>query len=228
MKGIPSRCQCDPQCRRPPAPKSPFCKMHQRRCWRKAPLSGYEPLYDPDNYNQFDGLKNSNNCYAYALQYDELPEKCTKQQCAAPFPQPGLSSGYPKWSDVKGKRCPDVLARVLGDIPGSKLARFTQKCKRGTRKVAFVVDPKEDYHVYRQDKNGYWSHKPGSMEVTNMDAMGRPIYDPRLAGRNNPDSKLNYTHFCGYLCVPARRHRLTRAGGTRKKRSKAKRVNAVI
>lgn len=211
-----AHCQCDPFCRRKPLPHSPFCKAHQQRCWRKAPLSGAEPLYSPDGYNRFKGIKDSNNCYAYALDYDELPEKCTKEDCNAPFPQPGLASGYPKWSEVNGKRCPDVLARVLGDVPGSHMTNFTKKCRKGTRKVAFVVDPKEDYHVYRQDKNQYWSHKPGSTDVTNRDAMGRPIYDPQLAARSTSESKLKYTHFCGYVCVPTRRHRLKRSLGGRR------------
>ena len=194
-------------------------------------MSGSERPYDPDRYNRYAGLKNSNNCYAYAMEYDELPSHCTKEKCNAPFPQPGLSAGHKGWTSVKGKRCPDVMARVMGDVPESYLADFTQRCKKGMRKVAFVVDPKEDYHVYRQDAPrkgdiiGYWSDKPGSTEVKQVDTSGRLIYDPQLAARHAPDSRLNYTHFCGYLCVPATKPKLTRSKGGKRKGRRTRRAH---
>jgi len=226
------KCQCDPSCKRTPLPNSPFCKVHQNNCWRKAPLSDSELPYQPDEYNKNEGMLYANNCYAYATGYDELPNDCTKQKCNAPFPQPGLSSGHVPWSKVDGKRCPDVLGRVLGDIPGSYLARFTQKCKPGMRKIAFHVDPKRDYHVTRQDiprkhslqTNGpdraWWSHKSGSTEVKDVDALGRPIYDPRLAQFHTEDGELQYIHFCDYVCIPEKKPRLTRGSSRRRARTK--------
>jgi hypothetical protein len=67
-------------------------------------------------------------------------------------------------------------------------------------KAAVVTDEKEDYHFYRQYSNGYWSHKPGSTDVTNKDATGRFIYDPQLASRKYHKSSLNYRNFCGFFC----------------------------
>jgi hypothetical protein len=32
------------------------------------------------------------------------------------------------------------------------------------------VDPKSDYHCYRQDDDGLWSHKAGGSKVTRLDA----------------------------------------------------------
>lgn len=32
-----------------------------------------------------------------------------------------------------------------------------------------------DYHWYRKDSNGYWSHKPGVTPVVNTDASGNLI-----------------------------------------------------
>jgi hypothetical protein len=84
------------------------------------------------------------------------------------------------------------------------------------RKVAFIADPKEDYHVLSEDNTGKWSHKPGGTDVTDVDASKRPIINPTLANFNYPDSGLNYKNFCGYLCIPAtRKHRLRRSGGKR-------------
>ena len=40
------------------------------------------------------------------------------------------------------------------------------------------------YHWYREDKGGYWSHKPGITPVTNIDASGRLISNPAKANHN--------------------------------------------
>lgn len=215
-------CQCSPDCSHPPLPNSPFCQGHQRKCVRRAPLTGSEPSYDPNQYNRHRGIKESHNCYTYAFNYLNLPKEkqCTKTSCPLPFPQPGRASGYPKWSKVKGKRCPDLLARIMGDVPGSSPAMFEQRCPAGKRKIALVADEDEDYHFYRQDSNGYWSHKPGATDVIPHDATNRRIYDPELASRYYPKSGLHYDQFCSYLCIPAtRKHRLKR-GGTRRKAPK--------
>jgi DNA-binding LacI/PurR family transcriptional regulator len=55
-----------------------------------------------------------------------------------------------------------------------------------------------DYHFYRQDKGGSWSHKPGKTEVTNRDASRNSITDPRRADRKYEG--LEYTEFCGCFC----------------------------
>ena len=222
------RCQCSPECTRPSQKGLAFCSVHQNNCPRIAPLSGYELDYQPDKWNRYKGIKEAHNCFAYAYGFMDMPTtpKCTKESCPIAFPQPGRASGYRKWPKVKGKRCPDIMARAYGDVPGSKPARFTQRCGKGMRKVAFVVDPKEDYHVYRQDKSGKWSHKPGGTDVTDVDASKNPIYDPKLADRKYKDSKLDYNKFCGYICIPAtKKHRLRRSGGqwSTRKRSTRKR-----
>jgi hypothetical protein len=210
------RCQCDPQCTNKPLPKLPFCKKHMNKCTRKSPVSKYTSLYDPNKYNKYTGIQNSLNCYAYAAGYRYLPKSCTLKSCSEPYPQPGRASGYPDWSKVKGKRCPDIIARVIGDIPGAKMSRFTSKCRGKTRKIAAVVDPDQDYHFYRQDADGYWSHKPGATKVTRLDTSGRPIYDPFLAARDNKSSNLNYDKFCGYMCIPSEKDKIRiRRGGSR-------------
>jgi hypothetical protein len=223
------RCQCDPKCPNPSLEGSAFCENHQS-CTAVSPLSGDETSYDPDQWNGHKGVKEAHNCFAYAYGFMDMPQtpKCTKESCPISFPQPGRASGYPKWSKIKGKRCPDIIARALGDVPGSKRTRFSERCSKGMRKVAFIADPKEDYHVLRQDMT--WSHKPGSTEVTNVDASKRPIVNPELANFDYPDSGLNYKHFCGYLCIPAtKKHRLRRSGGKRgtRKQSKKRRTRRI-
>jgi hypothetical protein len=215
-----ARCQCTPSCKNPPLKNSPFCAVHIKFCPRRSPLSGYEPKFDPDSYNKHLGVKEALNCFAYAFDYRGLPKRgdCTKDSCPVPFPQPGRASGYPKWSKVKGKRCPDLMGRLFGDVPDLKVATFEKRCPKKYSKIALVVDEDEDYHFYRQDSNGYWSHKPGATDVTHIDATGRPIYDPQLASRLYPGSGLHYDQFCSYMCAPKTRKLHFRRGGKRSTR----------
>jgi hypothetical protein len=224
------KCQCTPSCRRKPLPGSPFCKVHSRFCPRKSPLTGFEPVYQPLKYNGTRRIRDSHNCFAYAFDHVELPpeSECNETQCSTPFHQPGRKSGYPKWHKTRGKRCPDLLARLRADIPGIRTAKFEEKCPTGTSKIALVIAPDKcgngvtrrrkckslkngDYHFYRQDSNGMWSHKPGSTAVTPLDATGRPIYDPAIASRDY-GSRLNYKYFCSYLCAPKKKLTFKRGG----------------
>lgn len=209
------RCQCEASCKDPPLKNSPFCAKHIKFCPRQSPLSGYEPQFNPVLYNKHKGIKEALNCFAYAFDYRHLPKnkKCTKESCPIPFPQPGRKSGYPKWSEVNGKRCPDLLARLFGDVPDLKVTSFERKCPKRSSKIALVVDEDEDYHFYRQDSNGFWSHKPGATDVSHLDATGRPIYDPQFASREYPNSGLNYDEFCSYLCAPKGRKLHFKRGG---------------
>lgn len=223
------QCQCDSRCTEPALLNQPFCSKHlQSKCKRASPLTGYEPKYEPDKFNNNPRVKDIHNCFAYAFDHIDMPspEKCKENTCNVSFHQPGRQSGYPKWHKVNGKRCPDLLARLFADVPGLKPATFTQKCPPRTSKIAIVVDPKEDYHFYRQDSNGMWSHKPGSTNVTNKDATDRPIYDPELASRDyrKKSGRLNYNAFCSFLCTPRTvRHHFKRGG--RRKTRKTRKTN---
>jgi hypothetical protein len=210
-----ARCQCSPTCRNPPLENSPFCSKHIKYCPRKSPMTGYEPEFNPDRFNRYKGIKEAHNCFAYAFDHIQMPKKssCTRDSCPISFHQPGRASGYPKWSKVKGKRCPDLAARLFGDVKGLKMTTFENRCPAKMSKIALVADEDEDYHFYRQDSNGYWSHKPGATSVTHLDATKRPIYNPELASRMYPDSNLDYDKFCSYLCVPkTKKHHFKRGG----------------
>lgn len=94
-----------------------------------------------------------------------------------------------------------ILASQAG---GAKYPEKDGSCSDGYRKIAVVLsDPKgrqwNDYHYYRQEKDGTWTHKPGYSQPTNLDAKGKPITDPETANRTY-DSE-DYSSFCGYLCV---------------------------
>ena len=59
--------------------------------------------------------------------------------------------------------------------------------------VALVIWPQVDYHWYRQDNNGCWSHKPGQTPVVNVDNSGQPISDPSQCDRGP------YVDFCTFM-----------------------------
>ena len=186
----------------------------RRRTRRPPALSGSEPQYNPALYNGDAIAKDQNNCLAYAFGIHDRVKGAEE----APFTQPGLLSGYPPWNKIKGKRCPDLMARLMGDVPDIQPASFDAPCPKGFSKIAAVIDSKRDYHFYRQDSNGLWSHKPGSTDVTNLDAHGKVIRNPELAARNyNQDAAdvLNYSSFCGYMCIPRSRTYRFKRGGSR-------------
>ena len=192
-----------------PATKgNPFCEEHMNGCSRVSPLSGCEPKYNPTMWNKKRALRETHNCFSYAMNVNDPKQvkQCmdNSQECEAPFHQPGSAAGYTRFSSKRLKTCPNMLIRILGDNPDMMMTRFEEKCPVNTSKIAIVVDPKEDYHFLRQDSNGLWSHKAGARPVKNIDALGHMIWDPQLANLNyyNDGGDLNYTHFCSYLCVP--------------------------
>ena len=79
-----------------------------------------------------------------------------------------------------------------------------EKCPDHYYKGAMVVDDDHTFHFYRMDKDGKWSHKPGTQPVSNTDASGKPIYIPHFADRDysHKPNKIKYNSFCNYYCIP--------------------------
>ena len=214
-----ARCQCLATCPASPLPGKAFCAQHINACPRKAPLSGAEPKYEPLRWID-DVICKTHNCFMYALNIQDPKqiEDCIKDSaCNLPFHQPGSISGYPRFNDVDPKSCPNMIARVIADNPTITPTSFELRCGRGKSKIALIVDEDQDYHFLRQDSNGYFSQKSGSLPVTNLDAQGHEIFDVQLAnhnwsGRGDP---LYYDRFCGYFCVPRDKPLYVKKGGVR-------------
>ena len=221
MNSPAERCQCMATCVRPPLPGEAFCKEHMRQCPREAPLSGYEPAYEPERWNAKQEVRTTHNCFSYAMNVidNKQIQACLQDpKCDVPFHQPGSPSGFPKFNDKDPKTCPNMIARLLGDNPSILPSAFELRCPKGTSKIALVVDEDEDYHFLRQDSNGYFSQKSGALPVTNLDARKHKIFDAQLANHNwtRPnDDPLNYDRFCGYFCVPRDTPLYMKIGGSR-------------
>jgi hypothetical protein len=205
----PPKCQYNINCPHNPIKKgNVFCSFHTKRGQSSLTnyLSGYELPYDPDSYNKDRAKQLSNNCYEYALAlFDpKKTEECrTKNICE--YAIAGEKQGHKNYTGRRGKSCSDIIMRTMATSNGL-LSTHNHKCKKGYRKIAIVVDQRRDFHYYRQDSDGWWSHKPGSTEVTNKDSYGAKIFRPDLASRCykkiKSDDGLNYDSFCCYMCIP--------------------------
>ena len=137
------------------------------------------PLYEPDWWNDGGQKQLSNNCYNYAGNYR-----------TDTFAQPGLAAGAEYSSFSCDSVSPAAVADNLIDIPNAN-----NKCPKEGHLVALVIAPDYDFHWYRKGRNSYWTHKPGSTPVTNVDNSGALIRDPRTANRGP------YTNFCTFMVV---------------------------
>ena len=155
-----------------------------------SPLSGAELNYDPKSWNKNYDIKSTHNCYTYALGkiVHGLDSKA----------QPGYASGYNHINN-DNFNCKSFRERLKKDSPGSYLEKFDNSCLPGFYKVFLALDPKNDYHWWRQDKNKYWSHKPGSTNVTNLDASGKKIKNPLMSNRKFKHR--NYYEPCFFACI---------------------------
>lgn len=194
-----------------------------------SPPSGWEPPYNPDRYNRDSAVQTIHNCWDYALDNidpAQLTQCDGKKHCEPTFHQPGGTKGLSNLLQAEeGRTCNVVDYLMRQDVPDLKRTTFKRRCRAGTSKIALVVHPGEDYHFYRQDPDGYWSHKDGANKVKRYDAKGAMIKNPKTAARNyrSKGSFLNYKDFCGFYCAPRRRTiRLARGGslsGSTKRRS---------
>lgn len=190
-------------------------------------LSGSEPDYEPNKWNDQSYML-AHNCYEYSLNdYENKDARkcrnriqhCQKNECRNGKgkllkkprdicnnlnlkSQPGYLKGMPKVPKHM-KNCKTYIHRTLQDNSEIyKVHSNNKRCKNGFYKIALVSQPGGDYHYYRQDNTGYWSHKDGESEATNLDSNGNKILDPFKAARK-PSQNRHFSDFCGYFCVPA-------------------------
>jgi hypothetical protein len=144
------------------------------------------PIYEPNAWNDGNGIEKNNNCYNYA---------CDIQNNT--LAQPGRAHGIIlNWRECS---CDTVTAAALADGLTPINCDAGCGCDECRHQVALVVDPGWDYHWYRKDRDGNWSHKIADTPATNLDNSGNIITDPRTADRRAP--RAEYSEFCGCFCV---------------------------
>jgi hypothetical protein len=77
----------------------------------------------------------------------------------------------------------DGLRDFLGD-----------QCHPYEHLVALMANNNDDYHWFRLDRDGKWSHKYGNKPAIKLLEGGKPI-DPEVY------ASMKLYHFCGYFCV---------------------------
>lgn len=136
------------------------------------------PSYDPSFWND-PSRQPFNNCYNYA-----------NNQATNTFAQPGRGSG----SIFPTLDCDGVRGAAERD---GLVTTNTFEASRAGWYVALVIWPGQDYHWYRQDDVGCWSHKPGRTRARNVDNAGNAIADPKTCDRSP------YSIFCTYMVTNA-------------------------
>ena len=128
-------------------------------------------------------------------------------------PQPGHYCGMTKKVNKDETTCHGLKKRVLCDNKHIFEINRNQKCPPNFYKGALTVNPKKQYHFYRQDQSGYWSHKDGGRAATNLDASGKLILDPQCADRNHSkeNKESDFKQFCNYFCIPKNEYKKTSA-----------------
>lgn len=135
----------------------------------------------------FDEKKKAKNCFAYACQdYSKF--------VGSPLPSNpanGCDAGKAALlQDYKDK---------IREVPNH------QSCKDDEYKIymfwGIMGDAGPDFHFYRQNADGTYSHQIGNSKPSNTDGGGKPITDPLSASRWNDDWKSDYNKFRGSFCV---------------------------
>ena len=155
-------------------------------------------LYNSGEY------KSRTNCYAYA--FDLINNPITGEVFYSrnelifsdkPYAaQPGMFSGYYSSSDdtiydgteESNKRLVEYV-KADSDRLGLDFKEYEEGMEGGYA-VLLVIEPGSDYHWYRQDIDGTWSHKLGDSKV--ITGVEDPVIDAL--------SK-NYTTIVGYYYI---------------------------
>ena len=140
------------------------------------------PKYEPSAWNDANGIQYNNNCYNYG---------CDMQ--TGTYAQPGRAHGITL--TLEDMNCSAVTAGATADGLTPVNCDEGCGCSECRHQVALVISPGHDYHWYRKDRDGRWTHKMGWTPATNVDNSGNIVTDPRTADRGS------YTVFCGCFCV---------------------------
>jgi len=157
------------------------------------------PKYTPKKWHACKAsdwtCENGVNCYAYALNNPKYYWAVPGFGFAHAKTQIYFDAFKKKFgalSTAEFRKCLIRGAKHDGLIPV-----FTPKAKKGyTLTALFFPRGQHDFHWYRQDDDGTWSHKVGYKKPTNTDEKGEIIRDPEKADRGE------YKLFGGYFLVP--------------------------
>ena len=210
-------------------------------------MSGSEPIYNPKEwahplvekshncYAYFldDKIKDlKRKCLEVCKGEGHSSKKCKKSKkavdkCSDLKPQPGNYADEHNIKKFKANRyytCKHMENKIHVDNYNPKTKKsnilktsFSKPCPKNYYKGGLTVQKGKTYHFYRQDKNGRYSHKQGTLKVENTDASKKPIWAPHLSDKDYNKSKndngIAYDEWCGYYCIPRNHFAKTHAAG---------------
>ena len=132
--------------------------------------------YNPGFWNAA-GVMPHNNCYNYARNW-------RTDTFAQPGRAHGAQTGTMQCGTVTTAAMADGLKKRCDCLPISEWPR---------RLMALVIAPNQDYHWFREQRGGFWGHKPGQTAARNVDNNNALVVNPETAARGP------YTNFCGYF-----------------------------
>ena len=161
-------------------------------------------IYEPHKWNDNIFIRKSHNCYSYALNIIEKKKinECkkillTQTKCLRKQPN-NVNKKYEFHS------CSELIENIILEYPQIKIVNKNTPCPEGFYRVVLFLIKRfdnhhltlNDFHFYRQDSDGFWSHKDGWRKATNKDKQGNLITDPEIID-NEIDSYL-----CCYFIFP--------------------------
>ena len=173
------------------------CVLNIKSADTLMPTGGGEMSYAPSVWNNPTYAMYS-NCYTYALSF------FTNKVGGARPGDFSVNPVFPSWQTNNAYK-DQQIARMNGDAKvmfnafdispyWCTFANYFTPSKNGYR-VAMYVHPGRDFHFYRQDYGGYWSHRRAQLDIENLDNSNQSITDPEYANRDY--GLFNYTDFCG-------------------------------
>ncbi len=113
----------------------------------------------------------------------------------------------PKGLDGGVKNCAELMKLIKGD-PELDVIDIPEDgcCPKGYHKIKIAVAPGQDFHAWRQDNDGGWSHVLGDEAVGAhdrvKDAGGDLIKDPsKIPSDLSTGGAFNYKENCGIFCA---------------------------
>ncbi|MBA4853845.1 hypothetical protein [Emticicia sp. BO119] len=117
------------------------------------------PSYEPELWNNDINILANNNCYTYALNIKGLRQSSGKDPNQTAF-----------GNIIKNCQSDGLhIVSTVTDNHKHLIALFASSPFSDTNKA------RTDYHFFRRDANGEWSHKNGHCNVSNRDFSGRII-----------------------------------------------------
>jgi len=160
--------------------------------------------YKPEVWRSYD-VCTSTNCYIYAINLPKNPHSTTGKYWSWEHVQPGKLGGVKNISQTfispfDKEKFINAVKLDLAAIDMEIVESTYEEVRKGRWwKVALVFDNSPmgfgDYHWYRQNEDGTWSHKMGSGDVKNVDSSDQPITNPETCNRGR------YTTFVGFYMI---------------------------